>query len=672
MTRREGIRGTLYAAVLVWVNGYICRTWFFHPTAQMNSLDGYWAALVRLGGGWLTPSWWRYWDLGIPFEFTSAPMVPAMTAGIAAWGHVPAPMALQAVKAIFYCAAPLALFLLAWGLTRAAGYSFAAGLFYSLVSPGKILAPDAGFRWGEFFSPNRFVMQAVWDETPRVASVTFLMVFLLVLVRWLEDSPGSAGWSGPGRFIKLATTCLRAWLVGRRGGSYERRGASEGQRGGSFGQRGESDGGECGWAGAGVLLALGMLASPFALPAAGIAVFCLLTALRPTEWRGAAIGAGGVFLLGYALTAGFLPPSMWRAMALASAAHEPWDWSWGLLKLLAASAVVWVTAVHYLSRWIGDWRLRFFWLLALAMGWGPVLSVWLQRQVLPQPQHFRMEMEAAIALAVVFGVRAPIERLPRWGKTALVCGLLIFAGQQTLERRRLVKDLLNPADVTKTIEYRTAIRVAREFPGARVMLPGSIAQWANAFTDTVQFAGGEGVAAYSQAAAARDDGNLPGGHDAGGRRAGGAGMDEGVRRERGSGAGSTEHGNVEAVRASGEVRRRAAGGVERGRRDGVPGAAANALAGARDTGERAGETDAGARGGHGRARAVQCGARRHGVAGCRDGVAGAQRYTDSRERRGGAGAVGAGVVSPGVAREGQRAGGGDPRRRARDDVAASG
>ena len=203
-------------------------------------------------------------------------------------------------------------------------------------------------------------------------------------------------------------------------------------------------------------------------------------------------------MLGYALAAGFLPPSMWRAMALASAAHEPWSWDWGLLKTLAASAVVWVTLVHYLSRWIADWRLRFFGLLAFAMSWGPVLSVWLHRQVLPQPQHFRMEMEPAIALAVVFGLRPPLEKLPRWGKVALACAMLLVAGQQTLERRRLAKDTLNPADVTRTIEYRTAIRVSREFPRARVMMPGSIAQWANAFTETLQFSGGEGMAAYSQ------------------------------------------------------------------------------------------------------------------------------------------------------------------------------
>jgi hypothetical protein len=54
-------------------------------------------------------------------------------------------MAVQTVSAIFYCAAPLALFAMAWSITRAPGYSFFAALFYSLLSPAQILAPDGQF-----------------------------------------------------------------------------------------------------------------------------------------------------------------------------------------------------------------------------------------------------------------------------------------------------------------------------------------------------------------------------------------------------------------------------------------------------------------------------------------------------------------------------------------------
>src|SRR6185369_7287776 len=87
MSRREKLSGAACAAVLLWLNAYICRDWLYHPTAWMNSLHGFQAALVRLGGVSLRPSWWPYWDGGMPLEFTSAPLVPAMSAAMAGLRH---------------------------------------------------------------------------------------------------------------------------------------------------------------------------------------------------------------------------------------------------------------------------------------------------------------------------------------------------------------------------------------------------------------------------------------------------------------------------------------------------------------------------------------------------------------------------------------------------------
>jgi hypothetical protein len=445
MSRWERLRGAAYAAVLLWVNAYICRDWFFHPTAQMNSLDGYWAALARLGDGWLGaflhPAWWPFWDFGIPFEFTSAPLVPVMTAAIAAMRHEPHTMALQAVSAIFYCAVPLSLFLMAWLLTRAPGYSFFAALFYGLLAPAQILAPDGPFSWANFFSPHRFMLQAAWDETPRCAALTFLLLFILFLARWMETrrpvyAPAAA-----------------------------------------------------------ISLALAMLASPFAALSAALAVLCLVIALDPASRRTNLIYAAGVGVLAYALAASFLPPSIWLAMGAASAEHEAWNMS---LKVLAALVVGWLTLLHFGRRWIQDWRLLFFVLLAYAMSCGPVLATWLHEQFLPQAQRFRIEMESALALAAVFGLRSWVQRMPQTVKAALAFVVLSLAGEQVVNHRKIAKDVLYPKDVTHTIEYRIAQRVARDLPGARVMLPGSIAHWANAFTESPQFAGSEGTMAYSQ------------------------------------------------------------------------------------------------------------------------------------------------------------------------------
>jgi len=416
-SRLELGSAAVYGLVLIWINAYICRELFFNEAAHMNSMQGFWIALARLGpGSWFHSTWWPFWDFGIPFEFTSAPLVPAITSVIARDGrHL---MALQTVSAIFYCAAPVSLFLMAWLLTRAPGYSFFAGLFYTLLSPAKLLVPDGPFAWSNILNPHRFMLQAAWDETPRCAALTFLLLFVLFLARWIEKRRPVYG------------------------------------------------------AAAAVSLALAMLASPFAALSAVIAMLCLLTALQPPVSPAILLPV----VLAYALSARYLPPSVWAAMAAASAAHEPWHPAFGMLKVVAAVAVVWLTLLHFLRRRSADWRVHFFALLAFAFSCVPILAMWLGWQFLPQPQRFRIEMEAAIALAVVFGLRPLLDRLPRPAKAVLAFSLLALAGQQVVNQRRLAKDVLYPADVSKTIEYSTSQRVGRDLPGARVMMPGSIAR----------------------------------------------------------------------------------------------------------------------------------------------------------------------------------------------------
>src|SRR5215831_10063572 len=165
------------AVVLAWVNVYICRDWFTHPTAWMNSQHGYQAALARYGIS-LRPAWWPFWDGGMPMEFASSPLVPAL----ASLRHTSPLLGYQTVSAIFFCAAPVALFLFAWTLTRAPLYSFFAALFYSLLSPAQMLVPEGAFSWVGCFTPHRFKLQAVWDETPHCAAITFLFLFLMFLV----------------------------------------------------------------------------------------------------------------------------------------------------------------------------------------------------------------------------------------------------------------------------------------------------------------------------------------------------------------------------------------------------------------------------------------------------------------------------------------------------------
>ena len=72
----------MYAIGLVWLNAYICRDLFFTEyTGHMNSMQGFWTAMARLATSqWWEPGWWPYWDGGMPFEFTYAPLVPGLSA----------------------------------------------------------------------------------------------------------------------------------------------------------------------------------------------------------------------------------------------------------------------------------------------------------------------------------------------------------------------------------------------------------------------------------------------------------------------------------------------------------------------------------------------------------------------------------------------------------------
>ena len=79
--RWEWLTALVYAVVLLWINAYICRDLFRNPTAYMNSMHGFWIALAKhAGDSWFRSNWWPYWDGGMPFEFTYAPLIPGLIA----------------------------------------------------------------------------------------------------------------------------------------------------------------------------------------------------------------------------------------------------------------------------------------------------------------------------------------------------------------------------------------------------------------------------------------------------------------------------------------------------------------------------------------------------------------------------------------------------------------
>jgi hypothetical protein len=441
---REAFFAAACAIALAWMNLYISRDLIFAQTAPMASMHGFWAAIARwAGGSWFGPEWWPYWDCGIPFEFTYAPAVPALTALIAAIFHLTHNLAFQSVTVLAYCLAPVTLFLMAWLWTRSPGYSFLAGLFYSLTGPTRILVPDDVFLWRIFGDARRFYLVSVWDETPHVLALGFLPLAIL--------------------FLSLSIRKRR--LV------YH--------------------------AAAAVSIAAATLTSAFGPTMVAMAAFCLLFVLRRQDYKRNILLTVAIGAYAYALSARFLPPTLLNAIRIATGRGEDGNWTLASLTALAIMVLGWIVLWRYLPRWTSDWRLQFFALFAYLTSSPPILATFLSRHLLPQPNRYKFEMELAIALLVVFGARYWIERTPRAVKAALLFLFLALAGEQVESYRRYARAIIPPGDLLQTIEYRAATWAAQNLPGVRMAMPGSVAQWTNAFTQVPQFTGGSWSMAYN-------------------------------------------------------------------------------------------------------------------------------------------------------------------------------
>ena len=424
--------------VLVAVNANISYRLFRVAGAHMNSMHGFWVSVAqRIGGSWFHPTWWPYWDEGIPFEFAYAPLVPALIAIWSAARGVSGLLAFQAVTAMVYCLVPLTLFLCAWRLTRAPGYSFAAALLYSLASPTQLLMPDGAFRWSGIFDSRRLLMVTVWDETPHLLALALLPPAILFLARAME--------TGRRRYYAAAAATIAA-------ATY---------------------------------------ASVFAPMAAIIAALCLIAAFSNKGYaRNLAITAGiGVFA--YALSAAFLPLSLISAMRASSSTpmHPEQVWTLGSFTAIAIIALGWVVLWQLLPRWTSDWKLRFFSFFAYLTASIPMVAAHFHRQFLPQPVRYDFEAELGLALLITFALRPWFEKMTPALRRSVVFLLLALALEQIHQYRADLHTYLPPVDVAATIESRASIWADRNLPGVRVFFPGSIAQWANGFGEVPQFSG---------------------------------------------------------------------------------------------------------------------------------------------------------------------------------------
>jgi len=434
--RLEKLLPALYLVGVVWINAYVCRQAFFiQYTGKMHSMHGFWMAMARLAGdAWYKPTWWPYWFGGMPFEFTYAPGVPWLTAAIWRVAGVAVPQAFNIVCALIYCFGPVALFWMAWRLTGRRGWSFLAAVVYSLAAPSELVTPDAAFRLVHLGDARRLYLTFVWDEAPHQLALALVTLAILFFARAFQTR-----------------------------------------------ERGS-------WLGAILCAAGALLSNAFGATDLAIALLCLLATCETVNWKR---NAGVVLVCGtlsYLLVCPFLPPSLLEAIRANGELFPETAFTAASLVSLAG-----VLAGGFLLWWISRrwraWHMRFFLLLAWSFTTIPLL---LKRGLhfVPQGGRYKVEVELAIALLLVFAIAPWIDRLPRVARLVLLAGFLALAARQLIAERRYAKAVIQPAEISETIEYQMAQWTETNLPGRRVLAPGSIAQWMNAFSRVPQLSGG--------------------------------------------------------------------------------------------------------------------------------------------------------------------------------------
>ena len=436
MTRRI-VQAAALPVLLFSLNLYFARNLFsLEYSAWMGSIEAAYVSISRyLIENWRDLSWFPLWYGGIPFQNTYPPLLHVIVACAAAWLRISPALAHHAVTAFFYCLGPVALYALAVRLTRSRWYGFWAGLLYSVLSPSAFLIDKVRTDLGGFLGLRRFQALVFYGEGPHVTGLALIPVALLCLDLALHKRR-------PVHYViaamALASVALSNWIA-----------------------------------------------------AFSLALAVAMYLVARGRWN-LALRTAGISALAYALACSWIPPSTIRAIQY-NAQLIGGDYRGLYLRLplygsmLLAAIVLLKVAMKKLR--VPE-QMQFFALFALAMSVITLGAEWFGLVLLPQPARYHLEMDLALCLlAPCLSRRIPV----RGGKSAAAVSIavvLLFYFPVT-RARKLARDLVKPIDITGTIEYQTAQWLrARQLANQRVLVPGSVSFWLNAFSDTPQLGGG--------------------------------------------------------------------------------------------------------------------------------------------------------------------------------------
>ena len=430
------LRPYLYLLALVWINVYICREAFYtESTGHFNSIHGEWMALARLGDfRWWHASWWRWWGAGSPLEYTYAPLVPMLTGFMAAMPHGSIPLGFHQVSGAVYCTAPLMLYAASWKISGSAGYSFIAAAMCSLLSAVAWVVPDSEFHWHALRDARLLQLVFEWDDLAHLLSILFLPAVLWFLWQALHSR----------KALHFAV--------------------------------------------AGILMALMMIANAFGMVAIAFTIVTLPLAMDgPFSARlKNFVLAGATAVCAWAVISPWLPPSLLMKIhsnSILDTEAAPAAVAVRALAIVAViEAAVWYIARRRIAHWGFRWLLMYGSLVLLI----PALDYYAHLRFLPQPGRYRIEANFALCWMAVFALKPLFDRAPRRLPVVLAILLLYPASLQIVHYRRYARVLLGHSDPSQSVEYSAATWLATHLAGQRVMLPGSVGFFADAFADVPQ------------------------------------------------------------------------------------------------------------------------------------------------------------------------------------------
>jgi len=428
------------AGLLAALNGFICSR-LFHTEylPHMNSIEGAYFGISRfILQQPRDLTWFPWWYGGIPFQNSYPPLFHMLVAA-AAWAfRISVPLAHHAVGAAVYCLGPVALFFLAYALSRGFALSLAASLLYSLVSPSTFLMPSIRLDLGSYWNARRLEALVVYGDGPHVCALTLMLLAVLALHNAVERRgrplPAIAA------VILLAAVAITNWL-------------------GAF--------------------------------SLAIAVVSYLLARLDSDWRDWLRKVGFTALLGflaYGLVSPWIPPST-IADIQRNAQFIVGYYPMGVQQLGFAGILLLATILlgWILIRLKASLCVRFSAYFLLITASLALPAEWFHVYLMPQADRYHVEMEIALCLVLAF-VLGPLFLRYKWSAVAL----LACAVMQTWNYRSYADAMIRTADIRQTVEYQTATWLQSHLPRRRIVATGSIQFWLNAFSDNPQIGGGFG------------------------------------------------------------------------------------------------------------------------------------------------------------------------------------